>query len=238
MRMDFTDTELTMKKTFILLLVLLLVPVFAGAEDQLKTEQEKLGYAIGMNIGMNMKQQQVDVDPAQVAAGLQDALKGGETVLTPEEMGQILMAFQQKKQMEEMAKMAAEAAQNEKLAQEYLANNAQQEGVVTLDSGLQYKVLAQGDGATPKADSTVEVHYRGTLVDGTEFDSSYKRGEPAVFPVNGVIPGWTEALQLMQEGDKWQLAIPPQLAYGERGAAPVIPPNAALVFEVELLKVQ
>ena len=122
-------------------------------------------------------------------------------------------------------------------ADEFLAANAEKDGVVTLESGLQYKVLNSGDGATPQADSKVTVNYTGTLIDGTEFDSSFKRGEPATFPVNGVIPGWTEALQLMQEGDKWELVIPPQLAYAEKGAPPVIPPNAALVFEVELLEV-
>lgn len=227
-----------MNKILIALLVLMAVLTgFVFAADALKTDQEKLGYAIGMNIGMNMKQQQVDVDPEQLAAGLTAALKGEDTVLSQEEMGQILTEYQQKKQMEQMAAMAAEAAKNEKLAQEYLMNNEKQEGVVTLESGLQYKVLTQGDGATPTAESTVQVHYRGTLIDGTEFDSSYQRGEPVSFPVNGVIPGWTEALQLMKEGDKWQLVIPAQLAYAERGAPPVIPPNAALIFEVELLKV-
>jgi len=226
-----------MKKILYVLLLLTLIPGLVFAADNFKSEQEKLGYAIGMNIGMNMKQQQVEVDPEQLAAGLVAALKGEDTVLTQEEMGQILTEFQQKKQMEQMAAMAAEAAKNEKLAQEYLENNGKQEGVVTLESGLQYKVLTQGDGATPTAESTVQVHYRGTLIDGTEFDSSYQRGEPVSFPVNGVIPGWTEALQLMKEGDKWQLVIPSQLAYADRGAPPVIPPNAALVFEVELLKV-
>lgn len=226
-----------MKKILYVLLLLTLIPGLVFAADNFKSEQEKLGYAIGMNIGMNMKQQQVEVDPEQLAAGLVAALKGEDTVLTQDEMGQILTEFQQKKQMEQMAAMAAEAAKNEKLAQEYLENNGKQEGVVTLESGLQYKVLTQGDGATPTAESTVQVHYRGTLIDGTEFDSSYQRGEPVSFPVNGVIPGWTEALQLMKEGDKWQLVIPSQLAYADRGAPPVIPPNAALVFEVELLKV-
>lgn len=222
------------------LVVLLLVAVFAMpaiAAEQLSTEQERLGYAIGMNIGMNMKQQQVDVDPAQVAAGLISALKGEETVLSQEEMGQILTEYQQKMQMKQMAQMAEDASKNEKLGKEYLADNAKKDGVVTLESGLQYQVLSEGKGATPSAESKVEVHYRGTLIDGTEFDSSYSRGTPASFPVNGVIAGWTEALQLMKEGDKWQLVIPSQLAYAERGAPPVIPPNATLIFEVELLKV-
>lgn len=225
-----------MKKILIaaVLIALLALPAFGS---ELETEQDKLGYAIGMNIGMNMKQQKVEVDVEQVAAGLTAALKGGDTLLTVEEMGQILVEYQQKQQMKQMEEMAAEAEKNTKAAEAYLADNAKAEGVVTLDSGLQYKVLTKGEGATPTAESSVQVHYKGTLIDGTEFDSSYKRGEPASFPVGGVIAGWTEALQLMKEGDKWQLVIPPSLAYGERGAPPVIPPNAALVFEVELLKV-
>ena len=227
-----------MKKILVVLVGLAVVACPALAEEQFKTNQEKVGYAIGMNIGKNMMAQNVDVDPDQVAAGLKAAFKGEETLLSEEEMGQVLMAFQQEMQMKQMAEMAAEAAKNQQVADEFLAANAKKEGVVALDSGLQYKVLSSGEGATPTAESTVEVHYRGTLVDGTEFDSSYERGEPVSFPVNGVIPGWTEALQLMKEGDKWQLVIPPQLAYAERGAPPVIPPNAALVFEVELLKVQ
>jgi FKBP-type peptidyl-prolyl cis-trans isomerase FklB len=217
--------------------LLLLLPGIVSAEENFATEQEKVGYAIGMNIGMNMKQQQLDVDAEQVVAGLKAALSGEETLLSQQEMAQILTAFQQKMQMEQVQKQAAEATKNKKLADEFLAANAEKEGVITLDSGLQYKVLKSGDGESPQADSKVKVNYIGTLTDGTEFDSSYKRGEPATFPVNGVIPGWTEALQLMQEGDKWQLAIPPQLAYAEKGAPPVIPPNSALVFEVELLEV-
>ena len=226
-----------MKKLLFVFLILAFFSTLASAEDKMQSKQEKLGYAIGMNIGMNMKQQKVDVDADQVAAGLKAALKGEKTVLTQEEMAQVLTAFQQEMQMKQMAEMAAEATKNEKLAQEFLDKNSKLDGVVTLSSGLQYKVLTEGKGATPTADSTVQVHYRGSLIDGTEFDSSYQRGEPASFPVTGVIPGWTEALQLMKEGDKWQLVIPSQLAYGERGAPPVIPPNSALVFEVELLKV-
>lgn len=226
-----------MKKILIVLLVLFFVVGTAYAEDLFKTKQEKIGYAIGMNIGTNMLQQKLDVDADQLAAGLQAVLKGEKTVLTQEEMGQILTAYQQEMQMKQMAEMAAEAAKNEKLAQEYLENNSKQDGVVTLESGLQYKIIKAGTGASPKAESKVQVHYRGTLLDGTEFDSSYKRGEPASFPVNGVIPGWTEALQLMKEGAKWQLVIPASLAYAERGAPPMIPPNATLIFDVELLKI-
>lgn len=226
-----------MKKMLIVLILMALVVNVVCAAEKFKSQQEKISYAIGMNIGMNMKQQQLDVDAAQIAAGLQAAIKGKKTLLTQEEMGQILAAYQQEMQQQQMVKMAAEAAGNKKLSQEYLERNSKQDGVITLKSGLQYKVLIAGNGAIPKADSMVEVHYRGSLIDGTEFDSSYQRGEPVSFPVNGVIPGWTEALQLMKEGDKWQLFIPSQLAYAERGAPPIILPNSALIFEVELLKV-
>ncbi|MDX2480322.1 MAG: FKBP-type peptidyl-prolyl cis-trans isomerase [Desulfuromusa sp.] len=226
-----------MKKILIVLLLSFFVVGAVCAEDKFKSKQEEIGYAIGMNIGTNMKQQKVDVDADQLAAGLTAVLKGENTILSQEEMGQILTAYQQEMQMKQMAEMAAEAAKNEKLAEDYLAKNGAQEGVVTLGSGLQYKIITAGTGASPKVDSNVQVHYRGTLLDGTEFDSSYKRGEPATFPVNGVIPGWTEALQLMKEGAKWQLVIPAQLAYAERGAPPMIPPNATLIFDVELLKI-
>ena len=214
-----------------LLSVFIVAPV--SAEDQFKTKQEKLGYAIGMNIGTNMKQQKMDIDADQLAAGLTAVLKGEKTVLTEAEMGQVLAAFQQEMQLKKMADIATAAAKSE----EYLIDNGKQDGVVILPSGLQYNVLQAGTGAKPAADSKVEVHYRGSLIDGTEFDSSYKRGEPASFPVNGVIAGWTEALQLMQEGAKWHLVIPANLAYGERGAPPMIPPNSTLIFDVELLKI-
>ncbi len=226
-----------MKKMTVLLMLLILLSTIAYAEGDFKSDNEKLGYAIGMNIGINMKRQAVEVDAEQLAAGLKAAFMGVETLLSEAEMGQILTAYQQEMQEKQKADMAVAAEANTKKAEEFLADNGKQDGVVTLASGLQYKVLTSGEGVSPKAESKVQVHYRGTLIDGTEFDSSYKRGTPASFPVNGVIRGWTEALQLMKEGDKWQLAIPAQLAYGDRGAPPVIPPNAALVFEVELLKV-
>ena len=226
-----------MKKMVFLLLLLSLVATSSFAQESLKTDQEKLGYAIGMNIGLNMKQQKIDADAEQIAAGLKTALKGEETLLSQQEMGSILTTYQKEMQQKQMAEMAAAAAGNSKKAEAFMADNAQKEGVKTLPSGLQYRVITEGDGASPNVESMVDVHYKGTLVDGTEFDSSYKRGEPASFPVGGVIPGWTEALQLMKEGAKWELAIPPALAYGERGAPPVIPPNSALIFEVELIKI-
>jgi FKBP-type peptidyl-prolyl cis-trans isomerase FklB len=222
-----------MKKLMLGLCALLLLSGVVNAEESFKSEREKSGYAIGMNLGMNiaasMNQQQVDIAVEQLAAGFRDAVLGDKTMLTEEEMQQTLMAFQLQMQQEMQTKNAA-------ASEAFLVENAKQEGVVSLPSGLQYRVLTSGDGAIPGADSNVSVHYRGTLIDGTEFDSSYSRGAPASFQVNGVIAGWTEALQLMKEGDKWQLAIPSQLAYGERGSQ-TIPPNSALIFEVELLKV-
>ena len=226
-----------MKKMIVLAALLGLVATTVGAEQADLSGEEKIGYAIGMNIGINMKRQKVEVDSQQLAAGLKAAYSGSQTLLSEAAMGEILMAYQQEMQAKQQAEMAAASVESTAMAEAFLAENSKQEGVIILDSGLQYKLLASGAAATPKADSKVEVHYRGTLLDGTEFDSSYKRGKPASFPVGGVIAGWTEALQLMKEGDKWQLAIPPALAYGDRGAPPVIPANAALVFEVELIKV-
>jgi len=225
-----------MKKLVIALSLIMFVTT-VGHATTLETEDQKVGYAIGMNIGMNMKMQGLDIDPDQVSAGLVAAFKGEPTLMDEEQMAQILTAFQQQMQERDMEKMAAEATVNAVASQKYLEENSKKKGVVTTDTGLQYRVLSEGKGASPKADSTVDVHYRGTLVDGTEFDSSYSRGEPATFPVGNVIPGWTEALQLMKEGDKWEIAIPAELAYADQGAPPVIPPSSALVFEVELLKV-
>lgn len=224
-------------KLFINILLVLVVTVSVSMAATPETDAEKVGYAIGMNIGLSMKMQQLEVDPDQVAAGFIAAFKGEPTLLSEEQMAEILMAFQQQMQDREMQLMAAESARNVEESRIYLEQNSKKEGVVTTESGLQYRVLAAGDGASPRENSVVDVHYRGKLVDGTEFDSSYSRGEPATFPVGNVIPGWTEALQLMQEGDKWEITIPAELAYADQGAPPVIPPSAALIFEVELLKV-
>lgn len=226
-----------MKKSVFIMFLFVLIATVACAQDALKTDQEKLGYAIGMNIGMGMKQKNVEADLNQIVAGLKASYIGDETLLSQQEMAEVLTSYQQEMQKKQLAEMAAAALENSKKAEAFLAENAKKDGVKTLPSGLQYRVITGGTGASPKAESMVDVHYKGTLIDGTEFDSSYKRGEPANFPVGGVIPGWTEALQLMKEGAKWELAIPPALAYGERGAPPVIPPNAALIFEVELIKI-
>jgi FKBP-type peptidyl-prolyl cis-trans isomerase FklB len=203
----------------------------------LKTEKEKVSYIIGVNIGRNLKTQSVDVDPDMVSKGMKDVASSGKLLMTDEEMKATMTAFQQemmKKRQEELEKVGGK---NKAEGEAFLAANKKKPGVITLPSGLQYKVITKGKGKSPKATDKVTVNYRGTLIDGTEFDSSYKRGEPASFPVNGVIKGWTEALQLMKEGSKWELFIPPDLAYGEKGAGNVIGPNATLIFEVELLSV-
>lgn len=205
---------------------------------ELNTLKDKVSYGIGLNIGKDFKEQEIDVDVNLLARGIKDSIAGTEPALTDAQMQEAFEAFQKEIVAKQEAKNKAAAEKNLKDGEAFMAENGKKEGVVTLPSGLQYKVIEEGSGKTPAATDTVTVNYRGTLVDGNEFDSSYKRGEPATFPVSGVIPGWTEALQLMKEGAKWQVVIPPALAYGERGAAPVIGPNSTLVFEVELIKVQ
>jgi FKBP-type peptidyl-prolyl cis-trans isomerase len=203
----------------------------------LKTPQEKFSYALGMNLGSSLHKQSVAVDPVILERGLKDAL-AGKTQMTEDEARAALMAVQAevRQKMEEARKTAGAA--NKKEGDAFLAANKAKAGVVALPSGLQYKVLQQGTGPKPAATDSVVCNYRGTLIDGKEFDSSYKRGEPATFPVNGVIKGWTEALQLMPVGSKWQLFVPAELAYGDRGAGADIGPDSTLIFEVELISIQ
>jgi FKBP-type peptidyl-prolyl cis-trans isomerase FklB len=219
----------------ILGVVLLTSQAFAAEHEVLKTEKDKVSYIIGVNIGRNLQKQSVEVDPDLISRGMKDVASGTKLLMTDEEMKATMASFQQEmmKKHEEEVKKAAE--KNKAEGEAFLAANKKKPGVVTLPSGLQYKVITEGKGKSPKATDTVTVNYKGTLIDGTEFDSSYKRGEPATFPVNGVIKGWTEALQLMKEGSKWELFIPPDLAYGEKGAGNAIGPNETLIFEVELL---
>jgi FKBP-type peptidyl-prolyl cis-trans isomerase FklB len=204
----------------------------------LKTDQEKFSYALGMRMGANFKRQGVTVDPAILERGLKDSLAGGKTLLTEEQAESSLMQVQNDLRKKQQEKMQAEADENKKQGEEFLAENKTKEGVKTLPSGLEYKILTEGTGPKPTASDTVECNYRGTLIDGKEFDSSAKHGGPATFPVSGVIKGWTEALQMMAVGSKWQLFIPPDLAYGERGAGPDIGPDSTLVFEVELINIK
>ncbi|MBI3645252.1 MAG: FKBP-type peptidyl-prolyl cis-trans isomerase [Acidobacteriales bacterium] len=204
----------------------------------LKTQKDKFSYALGMNVGTSMRKQAVEVDPNILLQGLKAALAGGKTLLTPEEAQAALMEVQSELRKKQQEKMQVVGEANKKEGDAFLAANKAKEGVVTLPSGLEYKILKEGTGPKPTASDSVVCNYRGTLISGTEFDSSYKRGQPATFPVGGVIKGWTEALQLMPVGSKWQLFIPSSLAYGERGAGGDIGPNATLIFEVELLSIQ
>jgi FKBP-type peptidyl-prolyl cis-trans isomerase len=204
----------------------------------LTTDKAKASYALGENLGLSMKRQEVDIDPDMVALGLKDVLAGRKPALTDDEAKAALMQLQAKVRENMEAKIKAMGAANKQAGEAFLAANKSKEGVITLPSGLEYKILKEGTGPKPTATDTVECNYRGTTIDGKEFDSSYKRGEPASFPVGGVIKGWTEALQLMPVGSKWQLFIPSTLAYGERGAGGDIPPNSTLIFEVELLSIK
>jgi FKBP-type peptidyl-prolyl cis-trans isomerase FklB len=226
-----------MKLKLIVILGILFLVSQVNAQENLvlKNQKDKISYIIGMDIGTNLKKQSIDIDSNILAKGVKDALAGTKPLLTEQEIQETMMAF--KKEM--MAKQEEIGKKNKKEGEAFLAENKKKEGVKTLPSGLQYKVIKAGTGKKPKLSDTVTAHYRGTLIDGTEFDSSYKRGQPATFPVSGgMIPGWTEALQLMEEGAKWQLFIPSNLAYGERGAGSVIGPNATLIFEVELISIQ
>jgi FKBP-type peptidyl-prolyl cis-trans isomerase FklB len=205
---------------------------------KMESLQDKVSYGIGLRIGKDFKSQQVELNPDLLMKGIEDGLAGAEPLLSDEQIRETMVAFQQEMMEREKTRLEEASVKNAEEGKKFLEENAKKEGVVTLPSGLQYKVITEGSGKQPTSEDTVKVHYRGTLVDGTEFDSSYSRNEPAEFPVGGVIPGWTEALQLMKEGSKWQLVLPPELAYGERGAGPRIGPNATLVFEVELLEVE
>lgn len=211
---------------------------FAADAPELKTDKEKLSYSIGMDIGGNLKRGSVEVDPDVLAKGLKDTYGGGKTILTEDEARRTITDFQKTMMAKQAETMHKLGEKNKADGERFLAENGKKEGVKTLPSGLQYKEIAPGNGKSPKAADTVTTHYKGTLIDGTEFDSSYKRGQPATFQVSGVIPGWTEALQLMKEGAKWQLFVPSSLAYGERGAGRDIGPNATLIFEVELISVK
>lgn len=201
------------------------------------TEVEKLSYSFGYNIGNSLQRQETELDTEYLFRGIQDVLGGSEGMLNEEEVRTVLVKYQQELMAAQEAKQNKAMEENKIAGETFLAENAKKEGVKTLASGLQYKIIAEGDGASPTKDDTVTVHYKGTLINGTEFDSSYKRGQPASFPVSGVIAGWTEALQLMKKGAKWELYIPSELAYGPRGSGGAIGPNETLIFEVELLEV-
>jgi FKBP-type peptidyl-prolyl cis-trans isomerase FklB len=229
-----------MKLQLIAALGILYLASQVSAEENLvlKNQKDKVSYIIGMEIGKNFKKQSIDIDPDILVKGIKDVISGGKPLLTEQEVQETMATFQKEMmaKQEELAKKLGE--KNKKEGEAFLTESKKKEGVKTLPSGLQYKVIKAGTGKKPKPTDTVTTQYRGTLIDGTEFDSSYRRGQPVSFPVTGVIPGWTEALQLMEEGAKWQLFIPPNLAYGERGAGRDIGPNATLIFEIELISIQ
>lgn len=230
-----------MKFAWIALISVLFAACQSNTQDKahvMKSQKDTVSYTIGMNIGRDLKRQSIDIDPDLLAQGIKDIVAGGKTQITDEQAQACMMAFQQEMHVKTEQKKKEDGEKNKKEGDAFLAANKTKDGVKTTESGLQYKILKAGSGPKPTATQTVSVHYRGTLIDGTEFDSSIKRGQPAEFPVNGVIKGWTEALQLMSVGSKWQLFIPPDIAYADRGAPPLIGPNAVLIFEVELLAIK
>lgn len=204
-----------------------------ASETSLKDETDKINYSLGFQYGSDLSRQGVEARQDILIRGLMDAISGAQPQISQEQMRSILLDLRRKLAMEQQAKRAKELQQRTEEGRAYLAENAKKAGVVSLPSGLQYKIIKDGTGKSPGSQDSVSVHYRGTLINGTEFDSSYKREQPASFRLDGVIKGWTEGLQLMKEGAQWQFFIPPELAYGERGNLA----NQTLIFEVELLKV-
>ena len=219
---------------------LLLVPSSLLADEQkaLETQQAKESYSIGYQVGLSIKNDAVEVDVDTLIQGLQDAVAGKEGLLSNEEMRSLIVALKEKAREVQMRKFSEAKVKNAEVSAKFLEENGKKEGVKTTESGLQYKILTEGEGEIPKEEDFVTVHYRGTLTDGTEFDSSYARGEPQRLQTDGVIKGWTEALQMMKEGSKWEIFVPPDLAYGRNGMPPKIPPNSVLVFEIELLSIE
>ena len=223
------------------ILVILIMTGCAIAQDSptLKTQQDKINYGIGVGVARNFKNQGLNVDLDLVIRGMRDTLSGGTLLMTEEELAKIMYSFQQEMQQKQAEARKVAAENNKKAGDIFLTENAKKEGVTVLSSGLQYKVIKMGDGKIPKDGDSAECNYRGTFIDGTEFDNSYKAGKPVTFKIQGgVIPGWSEVLKLMPVGSKWQVFLPPQLAYGERGAGSQIGPNVTLIFEIELLSIK
>ncbi len=228
-----------MRTVLAIALCIVLTSCQNNAQDnvELKSQKDSISYAIGMNIGNSFRTQEIEVDRDVLMAGMKNAMEEKNVKLTEEQAMAVMQAFQQQMMQKQMEKQKKQGEENKVEGDKFLAENAKKEGVKVTASGLQYKVVKMGDGAIPTKDDKVECHYKGTLIDGKVFDSSYDRGQPATFPVTGVIPGWVEALQMMPTGSKWILYIPGNLAYGERGAGQDIGPNATLIFEIELLKI-
>jgi len=224
--------------TIFLLGIGFLVGCATAQETSLGGEKEKLSYALGVKYGNGLKKESIEVDPALFKRGLEDALSNSKMLLTEEEIRQAVTVLQDELKSKRSAAQAEKRLQNAKEGEAFLAGNKTRDGVVTLPTGLQYRILKEGAGMKPTLNDTVVCHYRGSLIDGTEFDSSHKRNQPASLPLKKLIKGWRDALQLMPVGSKWQLFVPPSLAYGERGAGGVIGPNATLIFEVDLVSIK
>jgi FKBP-type peptidyl-prolyl cis-trans isomerase FklB len=228
-----------MKKSLVIIaLSLALTHIAPAADPQLADQKDKVSYSIGLDIGSTLKRQLIEVKPELLERGIKDGLDGNKPLLTEDQVKEVMQTFQKDMLAKQAAVKKVEGEKNGAAGSKFLAENKTKDGVKTTASGLQYKVEKEGTGPTPKATDTVKVNYRGTTIEGKEFDSSYKRGEPAKFPVNRVIKGWTEALQLMKVGSKYKLWIPADLAYGERGAGADIGPDSTLVFDVELLGIE
>lgn len=210
----------------------------SGEISILKTQKDQMSYAIGVNLTGNFKKQGVDVDLDMVIKGMQDAFAGNKLLLSDVEFGRAIKQYQMEVRQKQAKILTITAEENKKTGEAFLEENGKKEGVVTLASGLQYRIIKSGDGKKPTDSDTVECQYRGTLIKGNEFDSSYRLGHPAIFKINGVIPGWKEALKLMPVGSVWQIFVPPQLAYKEQGVSGSIGPNATLIFEIELLAIK
>jgi FKBP-type peptidyl-prolyl cis-trans isomerase FklB len=232
-----------MRLKWMMVLALGLVGAYVGAQEAqvLKTQKDKVSYSFGVDIVRNLKRQGIELDADLLVKGIRDALSGGNLLMTDDEIRKTIVTFLaeiKQKRTKARATLAKDAEENKREGEAFLAENRKKDGIVTLPSGLQYKIIKAGNGKKPTEADTVEVHYRGTLINGTEFDSSYRTDRPATFKVKGGIPCWREALTLMPVGSKWQLFVPSHLAYGERGAGPNIGPNETLIFEVELLAIK
>ncbi len=228
------------KKTILAAVSILLLFAISCSEKkfELKEQKEKESYSLGYQFGKNLKFQETEINFDVYMSGLQDALEGKEPQMTQEEIRLTINSLEKRLADTQQKAQKQQAEKNLTQGKDFLEENAKKEGITILPSGLQYKVISEGSGKMPQKSDTVTVHYRGTLIDGTEFDSSISRGQVQSFRVDGVIPGWTEALQLMNEGAKWELFIPSELAYGERGIPRRIPPNSVLIFEIELISIQ
>ena len=228
-----------MKTVVVAVLFIAFVGCSGDKKVELKSQKEKVSYAIGMNIGANMAKDSLDLDYAAFMQGIKDAsVDSSKQLMNMADVQKTMMTWQQEMQTKQMEKQHALAEKNQQEGDKFLAENKNEPGVITLPSGLQYKVITEGNGPRPKKDQTVLANYVGTLINGQEFDSSQKHGQPAEFSVGGVIPGWTEALQLMKVGSKWKIFVPAKLAYGDRGAGALIAPGTTLIFEIELLSIK